>query len=337
MNNRYAVAIGAVVVIVLIGIYSSVFTVNQAQQALVVRFGDPVREVPEAGLHGKIPFIDNVTYFDKRVLDYDASSVELILGDQKRLVVDAYARYRITSPTRFRQAAGDEDSFRGRLGPILSSNLRGTLGEVGLIQVLSKDRDKLMGQIQTQTNRSLQGFGVELVDLRIKRADLPEQNSQAIFQRMQTERQREANELRAQGAEIGQRIRARADRERRVLIADAQRQSDISRGEGDAEATKVFGQAYGKDQDFYRFYRSMQAYKAALADGKTNLVISPDSEFFRFFNQPDLSPDRQAGPAAGARNGAAGKSSAVSPAAADRETESRTELGALAPAPKAQP
>jgi modulator of FtsH protease HflC len=294
MTSRIVGAIGAAAVVALIGIYSSVFTVNEAQQALVVRFGDPVREVREAGLHFKVPFVDNVTYFDKRVLDYDATSVELILGDQKRLVVDAFARYRINSPTRFRQAAGDEDAFRGRLGPILSSNLRGVLGEVGLMQVLSSERGDLMQRIRDQTNRSMEGFGVELVDLRIKRTDLPEQNSQAIFQRMQTERQREANELRAQGAEIAQRIRSRADRERRVLIADAQRQADVYRGEGDAEATRIFGEAYGADQEFYEFYRSMQAYRQALADGKTNLVISPDSEFFRFFSQPDLSPDQAA-------------------------------------------
>jgi len=297
MNNRVAVA-GVAVAVVVIGLYSSMFTVNEAQQALVVRFGEPVREIRDAGLNFKVPFVDNVTYFDERVLDFDATSVELILGDQKRLVVDAFARYRITSPTRFRQAVGDEDSFRTRLGPILSSNLRGVLGEVGLMQVLSTERAHLMQRIRTQTNRSMQGFGVELVDLRIKRADLPEQNNQAIYQRMQTERQREANELRAQGAEIGQRIRSRADRERRVLIADAQRQADIYRGQGDAEATRVYAEAYGQDQGFYQFYRSMQAYRTALADGKTNIVLSPDGDFFRFFNRPDLSPDRDAAAAA---------------------------------------
>jgi membrane protease subunit HflC len=297
MTNRVVATVGAAVVVGVIGLYSSLFTVNEAQQALVVRFGNPIREVTQAGLHFKVPFIDNVAYFDKRVLDFDAASVELILGDQKRLVVDAFARYRITSPTRFRQAVGDEDTFRGRLGPILSSNLRGVLGEVGLIQVLSEERGALMQSVREQTNRSMQGFGVELVDLRIKRADLPQQNNQAIFQRMQTERQREANELRAQGAEIAQRIRARADRERRVLIADAQRTADIARGEGDGEATRIFGDAYGSNQDFYAFYRSMQAYREALADGKTNLVISPDSEFFRFFSNPDLNAAQAAAPA----------------------------------------
>ncbi|HEX2527278.1 MAG TPA: protease modulator HflC [Geminicoccus sp.] len=329
MNNRLFITIGAAALVLLIGIYSSVFTVNEAQQALVVRFGNPVREVREAGLHMKVPFIDNVAYFDKRVLDYDASSVELILGDQKRLVVDAFARYRINSPTRFRQAAGDEEAFRSRLGPILSSNLRGVLGEVGLMQVLSTERSTLMQRIREQTNRSMQGFGVELVDLRIKRADLPEQNSQAIFQRMQTERQREANELRAQGAEVAQRIRSRADRERRVLIADAQRQAEVFRGEGDAEATRIFGEAFGADQDFYQFYRSMQAYRQSLADGRTNMVISPDSEFFRFFNQPNLSPE-SASPAPAVQGNAA--AAPVDEAGADP-----TRLGALDPQPALQP
>jgi membrane protease subunit HflC len=328
MSNRMT-PIGVAIVVLLIVLYSSLFTVNEAQQALVVRFGQPVREVREAGLHVKVPFVDNVTYFDERVLDFDASSVELILGDQKRLVVDAFARYRITSPTRFRQSVGDEDAFRTRLGPILSSNLRGVLGEVGLMQVLSTERTDLMQRIRTQTNRSMQGFGVELVDLRIKRADLPEQNNQAIYQRMQTERQREANELRAQGAEIGQRIRSRADRERRVLIADAQRQADIYRGQGDAEATRVFGEAYGQDQGFYQFYRSMQAYRQALSDGNTNIVLSPDSEFFRYFNQPDLSPDQ----AAAARPGTSGQAASPAPAAGNGGAT----LGALAPEPQVQP
>jgi modulator of FtsH protease HflC len=330
MTNRVVAAAGAAAVVAVIGLYSSLFTVNEAQQALVVRFGEPVREVREAGLHFKVPFVDNVTYFDKRVLDFDAISVELILGDQKRLVVDAFARYRITSPTRFRQSVGDEEAFRSRLGPILSSNLRGVLGEVGLIQVLSTERTDLMQRIRTQTNRSMQGFGVELVDLRIKRADLPEQNNQAIYQRMQTERQREANELRAQGAEIGQRIRSRADRERRVLIADARRQADIFRGEGDAEATRIFGEAYGQDSSFYQFYRSMEAYRQALADGKTNLVISPDSEFFRYFMNPDLTAGQASGEAP---TGAAAETSSVAP----EEDEDGATVGSLTPEPQAQP
>jgi membrane protease subunit HflC len=326
MTNRVVATVGAAAAVVVIGLYSSLFTVNEAQQALVVRFGEPVREVREAGLHFKVPFIDNVTYFDKRVLDFDAMSVELILGDQKRLVVDAFARYRINSATRFRQAVGDEEAFRSRLGPILSSNLRGVLGEAGLMQVLSAERGTLMQRIRDQTNRSMQGFGVELVDLRIKRADLPEQNSQAIFQRMQTERQREANELRAQGAEVAQRIRSRADRERRVLIADAMRQADVFRGEGDAEATRISGEAYGQDPGFYQFYRSMQAYRTALGDGNTNLVISPDSDFFRYFREVDPMQSQAA----------AAPPAAPAGQAAPAADEADRRLGALAPEPQAQ-
>ncbi|WP_159710464.1 protease modulator HflC, partial [Geminicoccus flavidas] len=211
-------------------------------------------------------------------------------------------------------------------GPILSSNLRGVLGEAGLMQVLSAERGTLMQRIREQTNRSMQGFGVELVDLRIKRADLPEQNSQAIFQRMQTERQREANELRAQGAEVAQRIRSRADRERRVLIADAMRQADVFRGEGDAEATRIAGEAYGQDPGFYQFYRSMQAYRTALGDGNTNLVISPDSDFFRYFREYDPMQSQAAAAPPAAPTGQA------APAA----DEADRRLGALAPEPQAQ-
>lgn len=286
--SRILTWLGIAVVAVLIVLYSSVFVVYEGQQALVVRFGNPVKEVREAGLNLKMPLIDSVIFYDRRVLDYDASSVELVLGDQKRLVVDAFARYRINSAQRFRQAVGDEEAFPGRLGPILSSNLRGVLGEVGLLQVLSEERGELMRRISQQTNNSLQQFGVELVDLRIKRADLPAENSQAVFQRMQTERDREAKELRAQGAEIAARIRSRADRERRVLIADAQRQAEVARGEGDAEATRIFAEAYGQDPAFFSFFRSMQAYRQALADGKTSIVLTPQSEFFRYFDRPGL-------------------------------------------------
>ena len=218
------------------------------------------------------------------MLDFDAPSVELVLGDQKRLVVDAFARYRITDPLRFRQSVGNELAFRGRLEPIIFSSLRSVLGEAPLFTILSQDRTQLMNRIKSEANTSLGGFGVELVDVRIKRADLPPENSQAMFRRMQTEREREAKELRAQGAEVGQRIRARADRERRVLIAEAERESQILRGQGDAEAIGIFAEAFGQDPEFFDFYRSLQAYREALGDGATSFVLSPDSEFFRFFN-----------------------------------------------------
>jgi membrane protease subunit HflC len=307
-------AFAALVVVLLIG---SVYTVHQSRQALILQFGNPVRVVQEPGLGFKVPFIQQVEYFEKRVLDYDAPAVELILGDQKRLVVDAFTRYRIVDPLRFRQAAGSEALFRQRLEPTVFAALRSVLGETSLIDVLSKDRALLMNRIRDEANKALGRFGVEIVDVRIKRADLPAENSQAIFRRMQTEREREAKELRAQGAEIAQRIRARADRERRVLIAEAQKRAEILRGEGDAEAIRIFAEAFGQDVDFFKFYRTMQAYRQALADGNTSIVMSPESDFFRFFGSPGLvdgTPGRPAGSDLAGRPAAA--AAAEPPAAA---------------------
>ena len=305
MNARLTMIAGIGGVALLFLLLNALFTVHQTQQALVLQFGNPVRILQEPGLHLKVPFVQQVDYFEKRVLDFDAPSVELVLGDQKRLVVDAFARYRITDPLRFRQSVGTELAFRGRLEPIVFSSLRSVLGEAPLFSILSQDRNQLMERIKSEANKALAGFGVELVDVRIKRADLPPENSQAVFQRMQTERQREAKELRAQGAEVGQRIRARADRERRVLIAEAEREAAIARGQGDAEAIRIFAEAYGQNPDFFDFYRSLQAYRDALGDGSTSFVLSPDSEFFRFFHGRAGVPDKQsAGPGAALAAGA---------------------------------
>ena len=305
MNARLTMIAGIGGVALLFLLLNALFTVHQTQQALVLQFGNPVRILQEPGLHLKVPFVQQVDYFEKRVLDFDAPSVELVLGDQKRLVVDAFARYRITDPLRFRQSVGTELAFRGRLEPIVFSSLRSVLGEAPLFSILSQDRNHLMERIKSEANKALAGFGVELVDVRIKRADLPPENSQAVFQRMQTERQREAKELRAQGAEVGQRIRARADRERRVLIAEAEREAAIARGQGDAEAIRIFAEAYGQNPDFFDFYRSLQAYRDALGDGSTSFVLSPDSEFFRFFHGRAAAPDKQsAGPGAALAAGA---------------------------------
>jgi membrane protease subunit HflC len=317
MNQRLLMAGAALVALVVVLLIGSVFTVHQSRQALILQFGNPVRVVQEPGLGFKLPFIQQVEYFEKRVLDYDAPSVELILGDQKRLVVDAFTRYRIVDPLRFRQAAGSEALFRQRLEPTVFAALRSVLGETSLIDVLSKDRALLMNRIRDEANKALGRFGVEIVDVRIKRADLPVENSQAIFRRMQTEREREAKELRAQGAEIAQRIRARADRERRVLIAEAQKRAEILRGEGDAEAIRIFAEAFGQDVDFFKFYRTMQAYRQALADGNTSIVMSPESDFFRFFGSPGLvdgTPGRPAGSDLAGR--AAAAAGAEPPAAA---------------------
>ena len=293
MNRRNLAIAGIAVVVAFFLLLSSVFVVNPTQQALVLQFGNFIRTVRDPGLSAKVPFLQSVEFFDKRVLSLDASSVELILGDQKRLVVDAFVRYRIADPLVFRQASGTEAAFRGRLEPLILSNLRSIMGGVSLFQVLSKERASLMNQIREKSNEALARFGVELVDVRIKRADLPPENSQAIFARMRAERDREAKELRAQGAEIGQRIRARADRERRVIIADADRQAQITRGQGDGEATRIFAEAVGSDINFFDFYRSMQAYRVALADGQTNLVLSPNNRFLRYFET--LQPQGGAG------------------------------------------
>jgi membrane protease subunit HflC len=297
MRRPILIGVGVALALAVLVAYNALFTVHQASQALVLQFGNPVDVVQEPGLHAKLPFIQQVEYFDRRVLDFDADPVELVLGDQKRLVVDAFTRFRITNPLLFRQAAGTELAFRGRLEPIVFSALRSVLGEVSLFAVLSEDRMSLMARIANEANRALNRFGVEVVDVRIKRADLPAENSQAIFRRMQTEREREAKELRAQGAEIGQRIRARADRERRVLIASAQRQAEILRGEGDAEAIALFADAYGQDPEFFDFYRSLQAYRTSLGDGATSFVLSPDSPFFRFFGGQPVAAGGALGPA----------------------------------------
>lgn len=282
--RRLAIGGGVLLAFVLLCLSSALFTVQQGQQALVLQFGRQIRTVRDPGLAIKVPFLQNVEYFESRVLDFDAPSIEVVLGDQKRLVVDTFARYRISDPLLFRQTVGSELAFRGRFEPIINSNLRGILGGASLFQVLSQDRAGQMARLRESANTALSRFGVEVVDVRIKRADLPPENSQAVFRRMQTERDREAKELRAQGAEIGQRIKARADRERRVLIAEAERQSQVNRGQGDGEAIRIFAESFGQDVAFFDFYRSMQAYREALSDGQTSFVLSPKSEFFRFFD-----------------------------------------------------
>jgi membrane protease subunit HflC len=288
MNRNLLIGAGALAAVLLVLLMSALFTVHQTQQALVLQFGNPKRVITDPGLHVKLPFIQNAIYIDRRVLDFDAESQEVILGDQKRLVVDAFARYKIVDPLRFYQSVGSEELLRGRIDTILDASLRKVLGEVPLFTVLSADRAALMNSIRNQANTETTQFGIDIVDVRIKRADLPAENSQAIYRRMQTEREREAKELRAQGAELAQRIRSRADRERRVIIAEAEKEGEIIRGEGDAQAIRIFAEAFGQDVDFFTFYRSMQAYRDALGDDNTSFVLSPDSEFFRFFNNPGM-------------------------------------------------
>ncbi|MFN3657096.1 MAG: protease modulator HflC [Pseudolabrys sp.] len=267
--------------------YSSLFTVYQTQQALVVRLGQPVRVVSEPGLNVKAPFIDNVIAIDKRILDLEAPAQEVIASDQKRLVVDAFARYRIKEPLRFYQTLGSIAGANSQLAILLNSALRRVLGEVTFTHVVRDQRADLMTRIQQLVDREAASYGIEVVDVRIRRADLPEQNSQAVYQRMQTERQREAAEFRAQGAQRAQEIRSRADREVTVLVAEAQSRSEQIRGEGDGLRNQIFADAFSQDRDFFTFYRSMQAYEAGLKASDTRLLLKPDTSFFRFFNDPE--------------------------------------------------
>ncbi|MFZ5692862.1 MAG: protease modulator HflC [Pseudomonadota bacterium] len=266
--------------------YSAMFTVYETRQAIVIRLGNPIRVITQPGLHFKAPFIDNVVYIDKRILDLENPAQEIIAADQKRLVVDAFARYRIVDPLRFYQAIQTVPAANSQLQTLLNSALRRVLGESSFQDVVRDERDKLMTRIREQLDREAQRYGINVVDVRIRRADLPEQNSQAVFQRMQTERQREAAEFRAQGAQRAQEIRSRADRDVTVLLAEANAKGEQIRGEGDATRNRIFAEAYGKDPDFFAFYRSMQAYESGLGHNDTRMVLKPDSEFFRYFVDP---------------------------------------------------
>ena len=274
--------------------YSSLFTVYQTRLALVVRLGQPVRVVTEPGLNFKIPLIDSVIYVDKRILDLENAAQEVIASDQKRLVVDAFARYKINDALRFYQAVGSIEGANSRLSTLLNAALRRVLGESTLTHVVKDERAGLMARVREQLDREAAQFGITVVDVRIRRADLPEQNSQAVYQRMQTERQREAAEFRANGSQRAQEIRARADRDVTVLVADTQAKADAIRGEGDGERNRIFAEAFGKDPDFFSFYRSMQAYEAGLGHKDTRMVLRPDSDFFRYFGDPS-GKEREAG------------------------------------------
>lgn len=264
---------------------ASFYTVDPTEQVLVLQFGAPLTVVSDEGLHSKIPFMQSIQVIDRRLLSLEAPAEEVITEDKKRIVVDAFARWRVVDPLRFYQTLLDRTGADLRLTPFLSSDLRRVLGSQSFATVLSSARGDLMHDIRDDMNQEMGRFGVQVADVRIRHADLPQQNSQAIFQRMQQERKREANEFRAEGSEIKQRIEARAEREVTVLLAEAGRESQILRGEGEAEQTKILGDAYGQDADFFAFYRSMQAYKDALPADTTRVLLSPNSEFFRYFGQ----------------------------------------------------
>jgi membrane protease subunit HflC len=284
--NLVGGVVALLLVVALIIAYSTLFTVYQTRQALVVRLGEPRRVVTEPGLNFKAPFIENVIHIDNRILDLENPAQEVIASDQKRLVVDAFARYRIKEPLRFYQTVGTVERANQQLSILLNSALRRVLGEATLTQVVRDQREQLMARVREQLDTEAQAFGISVVDVRIRRADLPEQNSQAVYERMKTERQQEAAQFRAQGSQRAQEIRARADRDVTVLLADAQSKGEQTRGEGDGERNRIFAEAFGRDPEFFAFYRSMQAYEAGLKNNDTRMLLRPDSEFFRFFVDP---------------------------------------------------
>ena len=268
--------------------FFSIFIVKEVNQAIVLQFGDPKRIITKPGLNFKLPFIQNVVFLDKRILNLDAPPEEVIASDQKRLIVDAFARFQIIDPLKFYISVGNERVARSRLSTIINSRIRSVLGTQRLQTLLSEDRTKQMSLIQEGVNNEAEKFGIKIIDVRIKRADLPQANSDAIFARMQTERNREAKEFRAKGAEMAVTITSTADKEVTVILADAQKKSEIMKGEGDGQRNKIFADAFGQDPEFFSFYRAMQAYERALIGGETSLVLSPDSEFFKFFGSVKL-------------------------------------------------
>ena len=263
---------------------NGLFIVQQTQQGIVLQFGEPKRTLQEPGLNWKIPFIQNVVFYENRVLSLVSSdSDEVILADQKRLEVDTYTRYRIINPLLFYQTVRNVLGVEQRLDAIVDSSVRRVLGGATLIDILSESRSGLTTSIREEVNESANSLGLEIIDVRIRRADYPDATSQNIFNRMKSEREREAKEFRATGEEEAQKIRADADKQRTVMVADARRQSEILRGEGDAKSIEIYANAFGQDKDFFSFYRSMQAYRKTFSEQGTSLVLSPDSEFFRFF------------------------------------------------------
>ena len=280
-----------VIIFLALTAFFSIFIVKEINQAIVLQFGDPKKIILKPGLNFKIPFIQNVVFLDKRILNLDAPPEEVIASDQKRLIVDAFARFQIVDPLKFYISVGNERVARSRLSTIINSRIRSVLGTQRLQTLLSEDRTKQMSLIQDGVNTEAEKFGIKIVDVRIKRADLPPANSEAIYRRMQTEREREAKEFRAKGAEMAVTITSTADKEVTVILADAQKQSEIMKGEGDGERNKIFADAFGQDPEFFAFYRAMQAYEKALIGGETSLILSPDSEFFKFFG--NIKPEIQ--------------------------------------------
>jgi membrane protease subunit HflC len=324
MNNPL-VRTGALVAVAVLAVllYAATFTVPQTQQALVLQFGRVRAVITAPGLHFKYPFIENIVYLEKRVLDLDLPVQTVLSADRQNLEVDAFTRYRISDPLRFFQAVNNIALANQRLQSFVNSSMRNVLASASRDAIVRTDRGGLMNRIQEDVNRQAQNLGVEIIDLRLTRVDLPAANSQAVYQRMQTERQREAADLRANGQQQAQTIRARAEREATVLLAEANRRAEELRGQGDAEKNRILAEAFGRDPGFFSFFRSMQAYEAGLKGGDTRMVLSPTSDFFRYFNDPNGRAAAGQGAAAPRATGSTGAAPATTPA------------GAPAPAPAA--
>jgi len=288
MNDKFLKILIPAVIIIGLTLYSTFFIVKETHQAIVLQFGSPKKIYKDAGLHYKIPFIQNVQLIDRRVLEIDAPPEEIIASDQKRVIIDAFAKYIITDPLKFAISVGNERVANSRLGTIINARIRGVVGKDLLESLLSSNRNKIMQQITQQVAEEASDFGMKVIDVRIKRADLPVANSEAIFKRMQTERSREAKEFRAEGAELAQEIKAKADKDVAIILAEARKKSQILRGEGDGQRNKIFADAFGRDPEFFSFYRAMQSYEKSLQSGQTSLVLSPDSDFFKFFGESGL-------------------------------------------------
>ncbi len=291
MMRNSIVGIGVAALVLIIAAASSLFTVNQTDQVLITQFGQPIRVITAPGLHMKVPFIQTVISFDRRLLDYSTPGEEVILSDQRRLIVDSFTRFHITEPLQYYQAVGaQEDAIRARLNSVVTSALRRVLGNESLLAVLSADREHIMGLIRDQVNSEMRGFGVAIEDVRIRRADLPEGNTQAILSRMQSERQRVASQARAEGAEASAKIRADAERDRTVLLADARATADKLRGQGEATAIATYAAAFGRDPQFFTVWRTLQAYREGLAGGQSKMVVSTDDEFFKLLRDSPATP-----------------------------------------------
>ncbi len=292
MKSKKPVIFGVLALVTLLVVSQTFFTVHETQQAIVLQFGDPRAVKDKPGLHWKVPFVQNVTYYEKRTLDLDPPPFEVLLTDKKRINVDAFARYRIVNALEFFKTVQNELGARDRLAALVNPALRAVIARVSLKEVLSAKRTDLMEQIQKDIEADALRFGIKIVDIRIGRTDLPEQTSQAVFNRMRTERERQAREARAEGKEIAQKIRAQADKERTVILANAERDAQIQRGQGEAGRNNILGRAYGRDPKFFAFYKSLEQYQKALIGNDTTMVLSPDSEFFRFFNNFNLGKKR---------------------------------------------